>query len=57
MPYKSEAQRRYLEANHPELAKQFEAETPITARLPPRVGRAKKSQRGESRLSRSSKLS
>ncbi len=57
MPYRSEAQRRFLEANHPELAKQFEEETPITARLPPRVGRSKKSKHGESRLSRSSKLS
>lgn len=57
MPYRSEAQRRFLEANHPEIAKQFEAETPASAKLPERAGRPRKSQRGESRLSRSSKLS
>jgi hypothetical protein len=58
MPFRSQAQRRYLEANLPEVAKQFEAETPAeaSARLPERVSRSKGSQRGESRLSRSSSL-
>jgi len=34
MPYKSEAQRRYLHANHPEIAKQWDAEYPAQAKLP-----------------------
>jgi hypothetical protein len=34
MPFKSEAQRRYMHANHPEIAKEFEAATPKDAHLP-----------------------
>lgn len=34
MPFKSESQRRYLYANHPEVAKEFEKETPKDAELP-----------------------
>lgn len=37
MPFKSEAQRRYMHHNHPELAKQFDAETPKGAKLPERL--------------------
>ena len=38
MPFKSEAQRRYMHANHPEIAKEFDAATPKGAKLPERVG-------------------
>lgn len=56
MPFRSEAQRRYLMANHPDIAKQFEEETPVTARLPEHAGRPRKSQRGDARLSSSSRI-
>lgn len=35
MPFKSEAQRVYMHAKHPEIAKRWEAET--TGKLPARV--------------------
>jgi len=34
VPFQSEAQRRYLFANHPDVAKRFAAETPKGAKLP-----------------------
>lgn len=34
MPYKSIAQRGYMHAKHPELAKKFDKETPKGAKLP-----------------------
>lgn len=34
MPFKSEAQRRYLYAAHPAVAREFAAKTPKGARLP-----------------------
>ena len=34
MPMKSKAQRRFLHAKHPGLAREFEAATPAGARLP-----------------------
>lgn len=37
MPFVSEAQRRYMYANHPKLAKEFETATPENADLPERV--------------------
>jgi hypothetical protein len=37
MPMKSKAQRRFLHANEPEVAKQFEKETPKGKKLPERV--------------------
>lgn len=37
MPMKSQAQRAYLHANHPKLAREFEAKTPKNANLPERV--------------------
>lgn len=40
MPFRSEAQRRYLWANHPEVAREFAAETPQGARLPRHVKKA-----------------
>ena len=40
MPFKSEAQRGYLFANHPEVAKEFQAATPKGAKLPKHVKKA-----------------
>jgi hypothetical protein len=34
MPFKSEAQRRFMHANHPKIAAEFEKETPKDAELP-----------------------
>jgi hypothetical protein len=47
MPFKSEAQRQWMHATHPEMAKRWEAETP-EGELPERVGpkRADKSSDG-----------
>ena len=39
MPFKSEAQRAYLHANHPDIAKEWEKHTPATTTLPKRVGK------------------
>jgi hypothetical protein len=41
MPFKSEAQRRYLYATEPKVAKRWEKETPRNAKLPERVKRKK----------------
>lgn len=40
MPFKSKAQRAYLYANEPEVAKEFAAHTPKGAKLPLKVGKA-----------------
>jgi hypothetical protein len=37
MPFKSEAQRRYLYATDPKMAKRWEKETPRNAKLPERA--------------------
>jgi hypothetical protein len=37
VPFKSEAQRRYLFAKHPDVAKEFAAATPKGAKLPDKV--------------------
>jgi hypothetical protein len=42
MPFKSQAQRRWMYANKPEMAKQWEDETP-TGRLPARIHSKSKS--------------
>ena len=34
MPFESQAQRRYMYSQHPELAKEFEAATPKGKKLP-----------------------
>jgi len=47
MPFRSEAQRRYLYANEPEVAKRWAKETPA-GRLPERVGKQKKGKRKSS---------
>lgn len=39
MPYASDAQRRYMHATHPKLAKEFDAATPKGADLPEKIGK------------------
>ena len=45
MPFKSEAQKKWLQANKPEVAKQFEQETPSNQKLPQRVGKPSDSEK------------
>ena len=45
MPFKSKAQRRFMYAKHPEMAKKWEAETPTGTRLPSKMGRKKPTKR------------
>lgn len=40
MPFKSEAQRRWMYANEPAMAKRWQKETPKRADLPKRVSHA-----------------
>ena len=42
MPFVSKAQRAFMYAKKPELAKEFEAKTPEGAKLPEHVKKAKK---------------
>lgn len=37
MPFKSQAQRKFMYAKHPKLAKEFEAATPKGKKLPQHV--------------------
>ncbi len=37
MPYKSQAQRRWMHANKPEMAKEWDAATPAGKKLPQHV--------------------
>lgn len=39
MPFKSQAQRRYLYARHPGIAREFEAHTPKGSHLPQHVSK------------------
>lgn len=41
MPFKSEAQRGYLYANEPAVAKEFESKTPKGKKLPKKVSKKK----------------
>ncbi len=41
MPFKSKAQRAYLFANNPEVAKEFAAHTPKGKKLPQKVKKKK----------------
>lgn len=43
MPMKSQAQRAYLHAKHPKIAKEFESKTPKGKKLPKKVKQKKKS--------------
>jgi len=40
MPFKSQAQRRWMHANHPAMADRWEAETPTGKRLPRKLSKA-----------------
>lgn len=42
MPFKSEAQRRWMYKNNPEMAKRWEGETPKGKRLPKHVKKSKR---------------
>jgi len=52
MPFKSEAQRRYLWATEPDVAKRFAKETPKGKKLPMHVG---DKQKAAFKMSRSKK--
>jgi hypothetical protein len=39
MPFKSEAQRKFLFAKHPEVAREFAAKTPKGKKLPKKKGK------------------
>ena len=41
MPFKSQAQRKWMHANHPEMAKRWEKETPKGAKLPKKTAKKK----------------
>ena len=41
MPFKSEAQRKYLFAKHPEVAREFAAKTPKGKKRPKKIGKHK----------------
>lgn len=45
MPFKSEAQKKWMYANYPEMAKQWQKETPKEKKLPKRVKKKKKKKR------------
>lgn len=51
MPFKSQAQRAYMYANHPEMAKEFEAATPKGKKLPKHVKKKPKKGRKHGRRS------
>ena len=38
MPFKSEAQRKWMYANNPKLAEKFQSGTPESSKLPERLG-------------------
>jgi hypothetical protein len=41
MPFKSQAQRAFMYANHPKMAKEFESATPKGKKLPKKVKKKK----------------
>lgn len=47
MPFKSEAQRKFLFSQKPEIAKEFAAHTPKGKKLPARVKKKKKTTKGK----------
>jgi hypothetical protein len=50
MPFKSEAQRKYLHANQPKLAQEWEQKYPVSGQLPERAKPSKKVNLGKRRL-------
>ena len=57
MPFKSEAQRRFMYAKHPDIAAEFQAATPKGKKLPAKVSDhdLKKSERKMSKAERRKK--
>jgi len=47
MPFKSNAQRKFLFANHPDVAKEFAKATPKGAKLPEHVKSKPKPKKGK----------
>lgn len=47
MPFKSQAQRAYMYANHPAIAKEFEAATAKGAKLPKHVKKSTGKKKGK----------
>lgn len=45
MPFKSEAQRRWMHANHPNMAEKWERDSPHRGKLPEHVKAKKKNKR------------
>lgn len=45
MPFESEAQRRWMFANHPQMAHEWAAHTPKGKKLPARVGKKKRAKK------------
>jgi hypothetical protein len=43
MPFKSEAQKGWMYANHPQMAKQWQEHTPTGKKLPAKLKKAQKS--------------
>lgn len=52
MPFKSQAQRRYLFANHPDIAERWAKETPKGKKLPQHVKKKKKNGRSNEKRRR-----
>jgi hypothetical protein len=46
MPFKSEAQRRWMWFHHPEMAKEWQEHTPEEKKLPAKVFKEKKKKNG-----------
>jgi hypothetical protein len=49
MPFKSQAQRKFLYATNPEIAKEFEKATPKGKKLPPKVKKPHKNKKSKKR--------
>lgn len=45
MPYKSDAQRKFMHAKHPEIAARWDKEYPNQGKLPAKVGKKKRIKR------------
>lgn len=49
MPFKSISQKKWMYSNHPEMAKQWQADTPNDASLPERASNPSKSSKSRTR--------
>lgn len=48
MPFKSQAQRKWMYANKPQMAKRWEKETPKSKKLPKRVSKKSSNRKSKS---------